>query len=273
MKKLLYFLFFTLLLINPNLSRAEDILQKLQKNLEINLAHKNIKGDQIKVEKIADIKEVENFILVRVKINLPSKTITDFFITNGDIVAENFIKLSTGENIYNKYMASYFKDNFDFSHLTHLKGNSREKNYFIEITDFQCPFCKKAFFFLKDRVDKKKDTDIYFLHYPLSTHKKSLLLAKIFEAGLKVNKNFAEELFSKDWDKQKDEEIIDYFSGLSGAKEKFKQLVASKQIEEKIQKQRELAEKFGFTATPTFIYNGRIIRGFNARSLANIFGY
>lgn len=270
MKKTLLILEMFLLLLGQTVY-AQDVLKDFKDNLALNLARKNIKKEQIKVEKISDVKEIKGFILVRAEITLPNKKLSQFFLTNGEVVAQNFIQLATGTNILNKYMTLYFKDNFDFKKLTHLKGSGKEKNYLVEISDFQCPFCKKANAFLESKLAKAKDLDVYFLNYPLETHKKSFLLAKIFEAGLQLDKDFSSEIFSKDWSKKKDEEIVNYFAKLSGKEDKFKKLVNSKEIKNKILEQKELADKFGFTATPTFIYNGNIIRGLDLNRLNAIF--
>jgi predicted DsbA family dithiol-disulfide isomerase len=103
------------------------------------------------------------------------------------------------------------------------------------------------------------------LHVPLSIHDKALLYAKIFEAGIKLNKNFADELYSGKYDKMADEEIINKFAEMSGKAEEFKKLVNDKTIEDRVKANEEYAQSLGISSTPVLFFNGRKVEGFNTQ--------
>jgi predicted DsbA family dithiol-disulfide isomerase len=118
---------------------------------------------------------------------------------------------------------------------------------------------------LEEKLKNVKDYAFYMLHVPLSIHDKAVLYAKIFEAGLKLNKNFADELYSGKYDNMQTEEIIAKFAEMSGNPDKFKKLVDDKFIEDKIKSEEAYAQSLGIQSTPVLFFNGRKVEGYNTQ--------
>lgn len=123
--------------------------------------------------------------------------------------------------------------------ITIKKGNGAKKLVFI--TDVDCPFCKKAYQWLKE----KTDYTLYVFLYPLPMHPNAR------EKSIKVLCSENKEI------------------ALSLAKED-KEIPAQKcqDGENTLKKHISLAESLGVTGTPLFITeNGKKISGFNQNAL------
>lgn len=154
-------------------------------------------------------------------------------------------------------------ENIDYSFLSLVYGNKNAKNVIIEVSDFQCPYCRNAHKYLESKY-KGKDVAVYLMHYPLSFHLKARLYAKVFEAGKEQDVNFAEELYSttEDFDQKADSEIINHFSAKVPNKAKFVKDMESTKIDARIDAQFRYAQSYKITGTPHIFFNGKAVSGF-----------
>jgi len=132
----------------------------------------------------------------------------------------------------------------------------------VEISDFQCPYCKKA----QDTMhalDEKYGTKIrkYFINLPLQMHKMAAPAAKAALAAHLQGKfwEFHDALFSAP--KLDDEEIAKMASTLGLDVPRWDKDRQSLPIDEQVQKDAQRMGKLGITSTPMFFVNGYKVKG------------
>jgi len=264
--KRVFFLAISLLLLTSNLF-ALSVEEELKLTLTDNFKKRGFKDIDLTIKKIKDVEILKNFYFFRVDIidKERNRQSTQYIISNGKYLIPDVIDLKNNDSLIKELAFEYDITDIDVSKLTFVKGNKNSKNIIIDVSDFQCPFCRKAHSYLNEKLAGKKDYALYMMHVPLSIHDKAMLYAKIFEAGLMLNKNFSDELYSGNYDNLKDAEIIDKFAQLSGNPEEFKRLVNDKKIEEKIVQSNNYASTLGINSTPVIFFNGRKVEGYNTK--------
>lgn len=264
--KRVFFLAISLLLLTSNLF-ALSVEEELKLTLTDNFKKRGFKDIDLTIKKIKDVEILKNFYFFRVDIidKERNRQSTQYIISNGKYLIPDVIDLKNNDSLIKELAFEYDITDIDVSKLTFVKGNKNSKNIIIDVSDFQCPFCRKAHSYLNEKLAGKKDYALYMMHVPLSIHDKAMLYAKIFEAGLMLNKNFSDELYSGKYDNLKDTEIVDKFAQLSGNPEEFKRLVNDKKIEEKIVQSNNYASTLGINSTPVIFFNGRKVEGYNTK--------
>jgi protein-disulfide isomerase len=132
----------------------------------------------------------------------------------------------------------------------------------IEFSDFQCPFCKQA-----ERVIKKlleahpQSLRFVFKHLPLAIHEQASDSARAAFCAAEQDLfwRYHDALFaSTDLSPETLREIA---AGLGMNRAKFKMCQSSEASEAAILKDVAQARRLGIEGTPTFIINGRLVRG------------
>lgn len=268
-------------------------LKKLEKNLQDAFV-KAGQGQDIKVQvsELKNLKELlPGFVFAEIKIyNKNNLVNTERVITNGQYFAKDIIDSKTLSSLKDELEFEFAKvETIDTSMLTLAGGKKDSKNVIVEITDFQCPYCKKANGLFKNELKNKSDYALYIVHLPLDMHPNAQTMAQVFEAGMKMGFNFKNDLFEADYIKvietkiealqkagtqlnqetlaklidEVNKQIINDFAAKTDNPEKFKSLVASDEIKAKIEETKKLAEKLNVSATPAFYINGKAISGYN----------
>lgn len=119
------------------------------------------------------------------------------------------------------------------------------KNRVIAFIDPECPYCKKAYDFLKDK-------DVTTYAFFLSTH------------GEKSEKKMRYILCSKDKEKVYNEVMADKYEGSE------KPGCDDKNVRDAIDEHRRLSIDTGVTGVPFFIINGEPVNGFNVVRIGQI---
>lgn len=137
----------------------------------------------------------------------------------------------------------------------------------VEYSDFECPFCSRAFQNVK-QLTEKYNGKIRFIykHLPLSFHPNAMGAAKYMEAirlqSPEKSWKFHDDVFNNQG-KVKNGEA--YFKAV--AKElkvdmtKLAKDLDSDSVKNRIKEDMEEAQKFGFEGTPGFIFNGVPLKG------------
>lgn len=290
---------------NANNTSAKVDLAQLEKRLtSIEAADDKEAKVTVKVEKLVDVKEMPGYVYVKVTTDKDGSKKVRNAITNGRIFidADQSLLLDLEEEIFLTSILNFENTEpktIDVSNLTLAGGKKDGKNVIIEITDFECPYCKRANSLFKQMLADKSDYALYIMHMPIpSLHPNAELMAKMFEAGMQMGNNFKNDLFELDTPKllenkakeyieankiteftQADidkiiasfqEDLINMFASKTENAQKFKELVASKAIEEKIKNCQKQAHQLGENSTPTFYFNGKVIQGFDAPLLKKL---
>ncbi|UOD34289.1 thioredoxin domain-containing protein [Deferribacteraceae bacterium V6Fe1] len=261
---ILYLLTFTVFASNVFAASVEDTLKSA---LLDNFKKRGLNDIELSITNLKAIDSLKGFYFFKVDIKdkARNRNAKQYIISDGKYLLPDIINIKEGSSLIKDYAFEYDIEKVDLSKLTFVKGNKNSKNIIVDASDFQCPFCRKAHSYLNEKLQGKKDYALYMLHVPLSIHDKALLFAKIFEAGIKLNKDFSDELYSGKYDKMADEEIINEFAKMSGNAEKFKKLVNDKSIEEKVKANEAYAQSLGIQSTPVLFFNGRKVEGFNTQ--------
>jgi glutaredoxin len=259
------FLIVTFLII-PVVIFAAKIEKEFKENFNNNLKSRQINDVTVDLKVIKKVDFLPNFYFSKLIIhdNKKNKDMTQYVFTDGRNLITDVVDVKTGSSLVREMSFEDVHDNIDTSKLSLYYGDKNSKNKIIEISDFDCPFCKNAFNYIHENARKYKDVAIYIMNFPLDMHKNAKLKAKIFEAGLKMGYNFAYDLFNDNNIQKLDgNDLVDYFAKKVKNKDKFVQLVNSQEIENRIKDHINYAKSLGVNSTPILYINGRQIRGFN----------
>ncbi len=124
------------------------------------------------------------------------------------------------------------------------------QNEIIEVADPDCPFCRKAHRFLKDRDDVTR----YVFLYPLPIHPKAPAKAKHVLCS-SDQAAALDEVLSGEWDSK--EELIVPCGGKG---------------EQLLQEHIKVAQKLGVRGTPAFWINGTPVKGANIPRIKELLG-
>jgi glutaredoxin len=222
---------------------------------------------QVQVQKLKELSEPKGFNFYKVILSDEENNIPpteQFIFFDGKYITPTFQSIETKSELAQEIAFDFSATDIDASDLSLLYGSKGAKNIIVKITDFECPYCRRANSYLETKLNGRDDAAIYIMHFPLPIHNNAVPFAKAFEAGVKLGKNFSHELFTnEELLNMTEAEIIDHFAAKSGSVEQFKQHYESPEIAERIKSQQQRAQDMGVNATPVIYINGKKIEGFN----------
>ena len=143
-------------------------------------------------------------------------------------------------------------------------GSLSEKIILLEFSDFQCPYCEKAYETVKEFMDKHGDeVTLVYKHFPLFTiHPQALPAAKASWAAQQQGKfwDYYDALFEQQ-DILGEDFYIELAEDLDLDMEQFERDRNSRNADLAIEKDMELAQEIGIQGTPLFIFNGQVFSG------------
>jgi len=268
---ILTILFITSIAVSAKASDSGNGYQKIkntvEENFRANLQKRGMSNISISAEILSEMETPRGFYFVKVNINDRdnNKKATDYIITDGEYLLPDIINISKGESIKSSLTFRYDVYDINTEGLTLLYGKKSAENVIVEVGDFQCPYCRKAHEYLKGKIQGMENVAVFQAHLPLKIHSNALLYAKIFEAGKMLGYDFADELFSGEFDKMDNDTILENFAKKTNDPEKFNSLVNSDRVQEKLDISKKLVEDLGVTSTPILFFNGRKVEGFNTK--------
>ncbi len=141
-------------------------------------------------------------------------------------------------------------------------GATDAKVVFVEFSDFQCPFCGRAYQTVKEFMAKHADeVTLVYKHFPLVTiHPQALPAAKAAWAATQQGKfwEYQDALFTQQ-DKLGEDFYLEIAQSLHLDLEQFNRdrALADSAIQQDIQ----VGEKAGVSGTPSFVMNGKAFSG------------
>lgn len=207
------------------------------------------------------------FIKISITDTKTKRSQEQYMFSDGKYIIPEIVNASNNVSIKDALVySSTPKTNIDLSKATLFDGKKGAKNTIVVVSDFRCPYCRKAHAVLRGMLAQAKpDAAVYMIALPLAIHPKAPIYSKIFEAGLSLGKDFSDALYSTDQatDSKTDAQIVEIFAAKSGNPAKFKSLVNSKEIAAKVDAQAKYASSLGITGTPHIFFNGKGVGGFN----------
>lgn len=143
------------------------------------------------------------------------------------------------------------------------KGPKNAKVTVIEFSEFQCPFCKRAYTHGRDIAKEYGDKVRYvFKHFPLSFHEKA---HRASEASLCMHEQgkffeYHDKLFENN-QALEDADLKKYAVEVGGDQAKFEECLNSGRNKAKVDKDLADAQKYGVSGAPTFFINGEAVVG------------
>ncbi|KAA0257160.1 hypothetical protein FHQ18_11365 [Deferribacter autotrophicus] len=264
-------IFYALLIVISIVSfAAANLKEDIASNIKNNLIRQGAKNPKVKVTILEKIKDTNiYFVKIIATGDNIKRPINAFLLSDGKYLYPDAINLISGEKMLETLKSKYNIVKFtkkDLKNFTLIEGNKDAKNTIVMITDFECPFCKKAHFLIKELLKNKskKNYAFYILHYPLKNmHKKAELFSKILIAGAKFGLDFRDELYNFNNKSLSDKKILEIFANKTKDPKKFKKIALSKETSEQIKRNIEKGNSLGVKGTPVIIINGKRIDGFN----------
>jgi predicted DsbA family dithiol-disulfide isomerase len=142
------------------------------------------------------------------------------------------------------------------------KGSANPRVTIVEFSDFECPFCNQVQSTLKQIMEGYgRDVRLVFKHLPLDGHRNAFPAARAAYCAAQQDRfwQFHDALFSaQDLSPPALQKIA---SDLGLGQERFQTCLNSEQSRAAILKDLEAAKLFRIDSTPSFIVNGKLIKG------------
>src|ERR1043165_7439616 len=143
-----------------------------------------------------------------------------------------------------------------------VRGPTNPVVTIVEFSDFECPFCKQVQSALKQTLESYgREVRLVFKHLPLEGHRNSLPAARAAYCAAEQDRfwQFHDALFAA---KELSPTVLTQIAGEFGlGLPKFQACVDSEQSRAAIVKDLDAARQLGVESTPSFIVNGKLIRG------------
>ncbi len=146
----------------------------------------------------------------------------------------------------------------------HILGPKNAPVELVEYADYQCPYCKKAHYIIKNLKEKMGDNLTFvFRNFPLSElHANAVDAAIAAEAAAKQGKFWEmNDLLFENQVYLNDYNLIEYAEELQLDISVFQSDFSSEECYQKVQNDYETGIKNGVQGTPTFFINGQRFEG------------
>ncbi len=148
-----------------------------------------------------------------------------------------------------------------------FKGTADAKVAIVEYSDFQCPFCARAYPTVKQVLkDYDGKVKFYYKHFPLGFHQNAQKAAEAYECALDQGKQweYHDKLFDNSQGDGTGLNIADlkkYAADLGLDTAKFNSCLDGGQKAAKVQADTAEGAANGVSGTPTFFINGQAVVG------------
>jgi protein-disulfide isomerase len=155
--------------------------------------------------------------------------------------------------------------------LGRIDGSSSAKVWVVEISDFQCPYCKewhdKTYPVVRDEFVKTGKIRLAYVNLPLSQHQHSMEAATAAMCASVQGKFWMmqDSLFTTQntWGETANAApLLESMAAKTGVNiPTWKSCLASKSIHDLIQADMDRAKRAGVISTPSFIVGGKLLEG------------
>jgi len=146
----------------------------------------------------------------------------------------------------------------------HILGDFNAPIELVEYADYQCPYCKQAYYIIKD-IHRELDDQLKFVfrNFPLTDlHTHALKAALAAEAAGSQDKFWEmHDILFENQEYLEDEDILDYANNIGLDIPRFEKDLVKDQYMEKVKKDYSSGIKYDVQGTPTFFINGQLYDG------------
>ncbi len=151
-----------------------------------------------------------------------------------------------------------------------FKGPADAPVTIVEYSDFQCPFCAKGYTILEKQVLPSYEGKVRFFykHLPLPFHPWAEPAAIAYECVKKQDPSAAWDVYRGFFENQKSvskatvkDKVLEFLNGAQIDREAFSRCFDERETAAKVRQDRAEASSLGISGTPSFVINGRMVRG------------
>jgi protein-disulfide isomerase len=148
-----------------------------------------------------------------------------------------------------------------------IRGNKNGPITVVEYSDFECPFCSRAFGTVRQLLDTYKGkVRFVYKHLPLSFHPNAEPASQYYEAIRLQSEDkamkFHDEIYDNQRKLQNGEKFLKKMAKKVGADmSRLAKDFKSDAVQKRIDEDKAEAAKYGFQGTPGFIVNGIPVKG------------
>jgi protein-disulfide isomerase len=145
---------------------------------------------------------------------------------------------------------------------TPVAGNPEGDVVVVEFFDYNCGYCKKVADDLAKLVNEHKNVKLVLKEFPI-LGPVSEVAARAGIAGYRLDKDkyFKLHMALLHAAARDEAAILKVAEGVGYNADKLKKEMASKEVDEQINKHRSLGQAIGIRGTPSFVINGQLQRG------------
>ena len=153
-----------------------------------------------------------------------------------------------------------------------VRGQPNAPVTLIEFSDFECPYCARAVYPIKQLLDSNGGNVRWaFKNFPLEFHHDAELAHVAALAARKQGRFWQmHDLIFEQQARIKREDLISLASKLGLDTVRFSHDLEDPNLKAEIEKDKEEGLRLGINATPTFVINGEIVSGFSQTQLASL---
>jgi len=147
-----------------------------------------------------------------------------------------------------------------------VRGPAAAPVTLVEFSDYQCPFCKRAYDTIEQLVAAyPNDIRLIFMDYPLPMHNRAAAAAEAARCAGEQGKywEYGQNLMKAAGDLS-DDNLKQRATDLSLDASKFESCITSTKFEPGVQSDFSEGNRVGVSGTPTFFINGRMVVGAKA---------
>jgi protein-disulfide isomerase len=155
--------------------------------------------------------------------------------------------------------------------LGRIEGSPSAKVWVVEISDFQCPYCKEwhdqTYPVVRDEFVKTGKVRLAFVNFPLSQHQNAMHAAEAAMCASVQGKfwTMQDSLFATQYswgESPNPAPVLESLAAKVGVNiPAWKSCLAVKSIHDLVQADMDRARRAGTASTPTFIVGGKLVEG------------
>lgn len=146
----------------------------------------------------------------------------------------------------------------------HVQGPADAKIELVEYADYQCPYCRKAYYIVKDiQKELGKDVKFIFRNFPLAELHANAMHAAIATETAALQGEFwkMHDMLFENQRNLDDTHLMEYAKRVGLNTELFKENFGNEATYGKVKKDYDSGVQAGVEGTPTFFVNGEVFEG------------
>ncbi len=194
--------------------------------------------------------------------------IKEYILQNPEIIIQSLQNYENKKELekksQNKDLIKKLKDKIFSSNIMLYEGNISGSDTIVEFFDYNCSYCKRAHQDLKKVIEKNNKVKIIYKNFPILSEN-SVKLAKYAIAISEINnKKFKQfhNLIINHKGRINENHLNEILKKIQVSEAKVIEKINGSEINNKLEKDIELANELGLRGTPAFIIGNEIIFGY-----------